>query len=318
MVKYTWKNSEIIYSITNDKTAIVGTNTHKKNYNAVEKNYQSIEIPDTISINEQSYTITEIGIRAFYNYSALQTINLPSSLIRINAQAFDMAAANFGELKIPESVAYIGYLAFASNIISSVYIGENVETIGFGAFAYSTAKISCEVSKDNKFFCSDESKNLFDKGKRRLIQQNLSLASYTVPSSVQIIDNGAFAKTNSEEIILPESVKSLEQYCFGFSSYLKRLIIYGNPTFKSACMSGSKMITDVYYCGAKAVNGEHFSITTVNVHTCFGYKGTTFAGINVNSSNKCIANPVRRCSQKIVRHYFSIIHAMTCLLLISS
>lgn len=289
--QYKYNGCTLIYSITEDKKALVGTNQSSGGYNAVTESYASITLPSNITIGTETYAVTEIGVKAFFSYDPLKAITFPSSLVQINDNAFDLGYIEFN-LAFSDSLRFIGKLAFATNTITNIVIGKYLQTIGSGAFGYSFGQTTTTVDKENPYFCSDEQHNLFDKRKRRLIQVASRLTSITIPSTVKIIDYAAFARSNITKIVVPSSVTKLGSNCFARMSELKTIIIYGNPIFSNRCMEYSNKITDIYYCGTKFVEGDHITSNLVTIYTCYGYRGTTFAKKDIVSSDQCIAFPL--------------------------
>ena len=73
----------IYYGLYSDNTAYV---TYKdNNYGSYSEN---ITIPETITYNNKSYTVTSIGEQAFYNCSGLTSITIPESVTSIGYEAF--------------------------------------------------------------------------------------------------------------------------------------------------------------------------------------------------------------------------------------
>ncbi len=73
--------------------------------------FGDIEIPSTITYNQEEYTVTSIGDGAFQNCSDLTSVN------------------------IPEGVTSIGYNAFFDcGVLTSITIPSSVTSIGDGAF----------------------------------------------------------------------------------------------------------------------------------------------------------------------------------------
>ena len=86
-------------------------------------------IPSTID----GYTVTEIGHGAFVNCTTLESVTIPDSVEYIGDVAF--ASTNIKSLVIPERVTYIGDYAFEyCHNLESVTIPEGVEYIGDYAF----------------------------------------------------------------------------------------------------------------------------------------------------------------------------------------
>jgi len=281
----------LIYSLTQSKTAIVGTNKSTSTYNAVTDTYTEITIPEYVTKDSVSYKVTEIGQRAFYSYSSLKKINFPTSLVQINAQAFDLCKIE-GELDFKNSISFFGKLAFASNALTKVKINQNVKVISSGAFAYSSGGISLIVDQSNPYFMNDNQNVLYDKSKTRLIQISTILTSYTIPSSVREIDYAAFARASIREIIIPQNVKEIYFHAF-FYANLSKVIIRGNPILNSLAFSSCVNLKSIYYCGTKKVDIEVFTNDcTPTIYVCYGYNGQKFSNRDVNISDQCVSLPL--------------------------
>ena len=110
-------------------------------------NDPSYIIPPTVSYNGQTYTVTEIGSRAFYGTKAT-SITLPSTLKYIGALAF--CDSNIEKLSLPSGTKAIGENAFSSSTrLHSVSFNEGLETIEYGAF-YRTILKSITLPKSLK------------------------------------------------------------------------------------------------------------------------------------------------------------------------
>lgn len=101
--------------------------------------------------------VTNVGQYAFYGCSKLQSVTLPSSVKKIDTQAFDrsgVSSIKFSEglttiydgafnsctslcsVVLPESLTYIGDWAFQSCPITSIVFSTNLKYIGNSAFNY--------------------------------------------------------------------------------------------------------------------------------------------------------------------------------------
>lgn len=86
----------------------------------------------------------------FFGCSGLNGISLPESLRHIGENAFNDCAGLSGSLAIPESVDFIGDFAFNGCVsLRSVWLSENIETLGHFAFA------NCD---DCSFYCESSAK----------------------------------------------------------------------------------------------------------------------------------------------------------------
>lgn len=93
-----------------------------------------LTIPETLTVGEKSYTVTEIGDQLFKDEKLLTDVSIPGTIKRIGEQAF--FGTNLKSLTLAEGLEEIGNLAFAMNgNLSYVYIPESCDTIGYFAFA---------------------------------------------------------------------------------------------------------------------------------------------------------------------------------------
>lgn len=101
-------------------------------------NVGDVIIPENVTYNGITYTVTGIGDYAFYHSSRhdylITSISIPSTVITIGNQAF-YDCHELTEITIPESVVSIGIGAFRyCSGLSNIVIPNSVETIGAQAF----------------------------------------------------------------------------------------------------------------------------------------------------------------------------------------
>lgn len=70
-----------------------------------------VVIPEKVTYEEKTYTVTSIGNSAFYGCSSLTSIEIPSSVTSISNYAFE-GCSSLTNIKIPNSVTSIGDFAF--------------------------------------------------------------------------------------------------------------------------------------------------------------------------------------------------------------
>lgn len=93
-----------------------------------------LTVPETLTVNEKTYTVTEIGDQLFKDEWLLTDVSIPGTIERIGEQAF--YGTNLKSLTLAEGLKEIGNLAFAMNTsLTYVYIPESCDTIGYFAFA---------------------------------------------------------------------------------------------------------------------------------------------------------------------------------------
>lgn len=136
-------------------------------YNYDNKYKNAVTIPETVTYNGTTYTVTSIenyafancgaltdvsipntvssiGNYAFYNCSGLKNITLPISVTSIGEYAYS-GCSGLSYVTIPDSVTSIGYQAFYNcSKVTNITIGKSVTSIGGSAFnCPSFSSITC-------------------------------------------------------------------------------------------------------------------------------------------------------------------------------
>ena len=168
----------------------------------------AVVIPDEMD----GYKVTAIGLSAFYQCDAVESVSIPDSVTLIDDTAF----------------------CYCSNL-KSVTVPENVTVIDFGAFKGCKKLESVTI-----------------KGKLELIQEEvfkecISLTSVQLPDSVKKISTKAFAScTGLEEITIPDSVTEIEESAFSNCEKLSKLKLpAGLITIGNGAFSGCTELTEV-------------------------------------------------------------------------
>lgn len=160
-------------------------------YDAYNNEYSGeVTIPETVTYNGTTYSVTSIGNYAFELCTSITSITIPNSVTSIGKYAFD-DCTSLTSITIPNSVTSIGDNAFEDcSSFTSITIPNSVTSIGEGTF----------------FICS-------------------SLTSITIPNSVTTIGNYAFSSCRSlTSITIPNSVTSIGGETFNGCSSLKTVI----------------------------------------------------------------------------------------------
>ena len=216
---YDFQSDNLYYNITSDTTVEV---TYQDQWPF--DNYDGLTtatIPETVTYNGTTYSVTIIGDDAFLLCYSLSSITIPNSVTSIGDNAFN--GSSLTSITIPNSVTSIGNWAFEDcSSLESVTIGNSVTSIGERAFEA----------------CS-------------------SLTSITIPNSVTSIGSGAFQYCSSlSSITIPNSVTSIGSSAFNGCSSLTAPVYNAHCfAYMPTSFEGAYTIPD----GIKQIAGGAFS-----------------------------------------------------------
>ena len=183
-----------------DSSQGTATVTYKDyNYNSYSG---TVTIPESISYNGKTYSVTSIGIYAFYNNSGLTSVTIPNSVTNIGSSAFS-GCSNLTTVTL-NSKFIVAVNRNSDSSLKNVFgsqvtkyiIGDEVTSIGRSAF----------------YGCS-------------------GLTSVTIPNSVTSISNDAFSGCSGlTSVTIPNSVTSIGDFAFYECSGLTSVTIPNSVT----------------------------------------------------------------------------------------
>ena len=141
-----FKVDGIYYNITSSTDKTVKVTYRGDSYNSYWDEYSgAVNIPESVTFNGNTYSVTNIGKYAFRSCSSLTSVVIPNSVTSIGNSAFTYCSG-LTSVEIPNSVTSIGSAAFLDcSDLTSVVIGNSVTSIGEYAFGNcsSLTKLSC-------------------------------------------------------------------------------------------------------------------------------------------------------------------------------
>lgn len=172
-----------------------------------------LTIPETIG----GFPVAAIGGGAFSGRMDLTGLSIPNTLTSIGDSAFQGCFA-LTNLALGDSIVSIGkYAFFNCSGLTSVTIPNSVITIGDGAFDSCDGLTSISVDPGNRSYTSIGG-ILFDKSQSVLIKYPAKQGgSYTIPTSVTRIEDGAFESCVLTNLTIGDSVASIGGNAFFYS-----------------------------------------------------------------------------------------------------
>ena len=214
--------------------------------------------------NLTSITLPEglesIGKYAFYFCTNLTSITLPEGLKSIGDSAFGLCS--LGSITLPEGLKSIGDNAFNSCNFNIVTLPDSLETMGSNPFIDCIRLEEIWVEPNHPVFAQIDDV-LFNKAEKKLISypKRKKGKSYSIPTGIKSIGNGAFENCNTlSTITLPEGLKSIGERAFDSCKYLNSITLpeglesIGESTFSYCENLESIIISD----GVESVDERTF------------------------------------------------------------
>ena len=238
----------IYYNILSEEEKTVEVTYGGDHYNSYSNEYTgSMVIPESVTYNGTTYSVTSIGDNAFSGCIWLRSITIPNSVTSIGEFAFSVCI-RLTSVTIPNSVTSIGGYAFYSCTgLTSITIPDGVTSIGDEAFDECTGLKEVHISdlvawcnidfgrySSNPMCCAH---NLYLNGElvtELVIPEDVTkinsyafygctgLTSVTIPNSVTSIGFEAFdGCTGLTSVTIPNSVTIIGKNAFNGCTELK-------------------------------------------------------------------------------------------------
>ena len=258
---YDFQAGDLYYTITNDTLV-----PYTVEVDDAMSSITIATIPETVTHNSTTYTVTSIGDRAFYNRSKLTSITLPNSVTSIGSSAFS-DCSSLTNITIPNSVTNIGIFAFSGTPWCNnqpdgvIYIGKVLYEYKGTMPANTSINIKDGIVSISPSAFSDCS----------------SLTSVTIPNSVTSIGHGAFFNCSSlNSVNIPNSVTSIGLQAFTACPLVSIEVEDNNTIFDSreSCNAIIETATNTLIVGGQNTIIPN-TVTTIGDYAFEGRNGLT-------------------------------------------
>lgn len=268
-----------------------------------------ITLPDSVtSIGDRSFAycsmlneirlpenLTHLGESSFSNCRSLTTVSIPGNLDSIPNFAFTGCpelknivlsegissigtgafshCRSISSISIPSTVLSIGPLAFSGcTSLEAIQLPESTNVVEAYAFAGCTSLVGIGVAEGNPNFTSSDGV-LYDRGGTTLVSFAPGKAgSFTIPSNVQRISEGAFDGSSSlTEVIIPSGILTIEEATFRYCSSLTRVSL----------PEGLIQISDNAFYQCTSLAEIVLPQSLVSIGTAAFYKCSSLANVNL-------------------------------------
>ncbi len=184
-------------------------------YNYVEQYYcELVAGPDKYTgivrvpsyVGEEHLPVVGVGVYAFSQCSGLTEVYLPNTMLYLEAVSF-YSSQDLQKVNVGNHLMAIGGNAFEGcKELSSINIPQSLEYVGYEAFN-GCDKIASPLYNEKYFFYypMDGSEG----------------QTYSIPSGIEVIGEGAFIFTDLKEVVIPNTVKTISAFAFDGSDIEK-------------------------------------------------------------------------------------------------
>lgn len=209
-----------------------------------------------VEIDEKDILLT-LTAEDYYEIKRTGTITLPNN-IRYIPSRFFINMKNLKYIKLPESLEYIGDLAFRNTSLQKVIFPASLKGMGYGVFTESDIE-DVNLSHTNLVYLGGTAFDECSKLKNVILPDSLeilkehtfsdtsALTHIKLPNNLKMIDVSCFYGSNIERIDLPADLKVLADRAFAFCPNLTSVIVpEGVVRIENAVFKACKNLHEIF------------------------------------------------------------------------
>ena len=212
---------------------------------SVVDTYQSdLVIPQKVTYKGVDYTVASVGYSAFKSNKSLTSVQLPSSVKRIESDAFNDCSSLIS-ITMPGVVVIDGGV-FNGSGLKTITIPKTLKKFEKSMFGSMSELTSINVDKSHGTYCSEDGV-MYNKAMTDIVGFPAKKdGNYKIPSTVTTISAGSFPENvYIDELIIPATVTKIESNAFGNNPHIKKLTIE-DASKELTIGSGSNSYYDFY------------------------------------------------------------------------
>ena len=197
------------YTIISDSTAMIQA-IDDKDYSGID----TIQLPDFIDYNGTRFLITRLGESSNYDYH-IKKIYLPSYLNQIDPKASFLQSVQ--EFEVPSGIDIIASTAFDGNCspLSTITVNSGnrrYKAIDGVLFSVDGKELICyPPSKEDTLYSVPSGVTVIGGS---AFSHSKNIREIILPDCIEILSEAAFYNSTLRRINLPESLKSIHNWCF--------------------------------------------------------------------------------------------------------
>lgn len=188
----------------------------------------NIIVPQTLG----GYPLGGLAAYAFYGCKSLTAISLPEGVTVLGDGAF-LKCSSLQEITLPDSLCIIGTSCFDECYsLKEIFIPAAVTEIGMKNFAFQACTNLKEINVDeNNVYYSSIDGVLYSKSATVIVTCPAGKkGDFTIPDNVQRIASYAFLSSSINNIILPNTITTIDKNAFVFCSNLESIYMPDSVT----------------------------------------------------------------------------------------